>query len=67
MCAFSLWLAWYVVLSDCLGRNSKAWARRCMIKIFSEEGVVDGEGVAVKDAWSGIIKGSFQKHFKTGV
>ena len=33
------------------------------------EGVVDGEGVAVKDAWSGVvevIKGSFQKHLKTG-
>ena len=48
-----------------------------MIKIFrggggGGEGVVDGEGVAVKDAWSGVvggggvIKGSFQKHLKTG-
>ena len=45
-----------------------------MIKIFRGEGVVDGEGegegVAVKDAWSGVvgvIKGSFQKHLKTGL
>ena len=33
------------------------------------EGVVDGEGVAVKGAWRGrwgFIKGSFQKHLKTG-
>ena len=43
-----------------------------MIKIFrGGEGVVDGEGVAVKGAWSGVmgvgvIKGSFQKHLKTG-
>ena len=44
-----------------------------MIKIFigEGEGVVDGEGVAVKDAWSGmlgveVIKRSFQKHLKTG-
>ena len=41
----------------------------CMIKIFME-GVVDGEGVAVKDASSGVvegvIKGSLQKHLKTG-
>ena len=34
--------------------------------------MVDGEGVAVKDALSGVvgvgvIKGSFQKHLKTGV
>ena len=33
-------------------------------------GVVDGEGVAAKDAWSGVvvvgvIEGSFQKHLKT--
>ena len=35
---------------------------KCMIKIFRGEGVVDGEGVAVKGAWSGVvgvIKGSF--------
>ena len=25
-----------------------------------------GEGVAVKDAWVRIIKGSFQKHLKKG-
>ena len=36
-----------------------------------EEGVVDGEGVAVKYAWSGmlgveVIKRSFQKHLKAG-
>ena len=45
-----------------------------MIKVFKGggggEGVVDGVGVAVKDAWSGVvevvIKGSFQKHPKTG-
>ena len=44
-----------------------------MIKIFMEgvmERVVDGEGVAVKDASSGVvegvIKGSLQKHLKTG-
>ena len=43
---------------------------RCMIKIFmGGKGVVDGEGVAVKDAWGGVvgvgvIKGSFQKHLK---
>ena len=40
-----------------------------MIKIFME-GVVDGEGVAVKDASSGVvegvIKGCLQKHLKTG-
>ena len=34
-------------------------------------GVVEGEEVAVKDAWSGVvgvgvIKGSFQKHLKSG-
>ena len=32
---------------------------------FGGEGVVDGEGVAVKDAWSGVvgvIKGFFQKN-----
>ena len=46
-------------------------AALCMIKIFKEgEGVVDGEGVATKDARSevvgvGVIKGSFQKHLKT--
>ena len=29
-----------------------------MIKIFrGGEGVVDGEGVAVKDAWSGVVGG----------
>ena len=42
----------------------------CMTKIFMGGGVVDGEGVAVKDAWSGVvgvIKGSFQKHLKKGV
>ena len=41
----------------------------CMIKIFRGGGVVDGEEVAVKDAWSGVVgvnKGSFQKHLKTG-
>ena len=27
--------------------------RKCMIKIFKGGGVVDGEGVAVKDAWNG--------------
>ena len=29
--------------------------------------MVDGEGVAVKDAWSGVgvIKGSFEKHLET--
>ena len=44
-----------------------------MIKIFKGGGggVVDGEGVAVKDAWSGVvgvgvIKGSFQKDLRTG-
>ena len=37
----------------------------CMIKIFMGGGVVDGEGVAVKDAWG--HKGSFQKHLKQGV
>ena len=43
-----------------------------MIKNFGGGGeVVDGEGVAVKDAGSGVvgvgvIKGSFQKHLKTG-
>ena len=42
-----------------------------MIK-FLGEGVVDGEGVAVKVSWSGLvrwrlIKRSFQKHLKTGV
>ena len=26
-----------------------------MIKIFRGRGVVDGEGVAVKDAWSGVV------------
>ena len=41
-------------------------------KFLGGEGVVDGEGVAVKGAWSGVvggggvIKGSFQKHLKTG-
>ena len=47
--------------------NSSSW---CMIKIFSGGGVVDGEGVAVKDAWSGVvgaIKGSFQNILKHGV
>ena len=42
---------------------------KCMIKIFRGEGVVDGEGVAVKDAlkWGGgVTEGSFQKHLKTG-
>ena len=37
----------------------------CTIKIFRG----GGGGVAVKDAWSGVvgvIKGSFQKHLKTG-
>ena len=38
-----------------------------MIKIFRGEGVVDGEGLAVNDALSGVvevgdIKRSFQKH-----
>ena len=44
-----------------------------MIKIFMGGGVMDGEGegegAAVKDAWSGVevvIKGSFQKQLKTG-
>ena len=42
-----------------------------MIKIFRGEGWWVGRGVAVKDAWSGIvgvgvIKGSFQKHLKAG-
>ena len=37
----------------------------CMIKIFME-GVMDGEGVAVKDASSGVVEGSLQKHLKTG-
>ena len=40
-----------------------------MIKIFRGEGVVDGEGVAVKDAssglWGVILKESLQKHPKT--
>ena len=41
------------------------------LKFLWGEGVVDGEGVAVKDAWSGVvgagvIKGFFQKHLKTG-
>ena len=42
-----------------------------MIKIFTEGGgVMDGEGIAVKDARSGVvgvIKGSFQKHLKKWV
>ena len=35
-----------------------------MIKIFMEgegEGMVDGEGVAVKDAWSGMVGGGSLK------
>ena len=28
----------------------------CMIKIFRGEGVVDGEGVGVKDASSGVVE-----------
>ena len=38
-------------------------------KFLGGGGVVDGEGVAVKGALSGVvgvIKGSFQKHLKTG-
>ena len=45
-----------------------------MIKIFigggGGGGLVDGEGVAVKDAWSGVvevIKGSLQNILKQGV
>ena len=44
-----------------------------MIKIFRVGGVVDGEGVSSERClkWGGgvegIIKGSFQKHFKTRV
>ena len=41
-----------------------------MLKIFRGEGLVDGEGVPVKDACSwvvGVIKGSLQKHPKIGV
>ena len=37
---------------------------------FKGGGVVDGEGVAVKDSWSGgwgVIKGSFQNILKQGV
>ena len=41
-----------------------------MIKIFIGKGaeVVDGEEVTMKDACGvvGVIKGSFQKHLKTG-
>ena len=45
----------------------------CMIKIFMEGGVVDGEGGSSERClkWGGgrwgIIKGSFQKRLKTGV
>ena len=45
------------------------WHAECMIEIFVGKGWwIDG-GVAVKDAWSGVvgvIKGSLQKHLKTG-
>ena len=40
-----------------------------MIKIFIGGGVVDGEGGSSERClkWgSGVIKGSFQKHLKTG-
>ena len=43
-----------------------------MIKIFKGEGVVDGEGGSSERClkWGGgrwgVIKGSFQKHLKTG-
>ena len=43
-----------------------------MIKIFREEGVVDGGGVISERClkWGGggwgVIKGAFQKHLKTG-
>ena len=42
-----------------------------MIKIFMGAGVVDGEGIAVKSASSGVGGGGhkgifFQKHLKTG-
>ena len=43
--------------------NTVRQSARCTIKIFREgEGVVDGEGVAMKGlevGWWGIIKGSF--------
>ena len=45
---------------------------RCTIKIFRGEGVVDGEGGSSEGClkWGGggwrVIKGSFQKHLKTG-
>ena len=41
-----------------------------MIKIFRGEGVVDGEGCSSEGClkWGGgVIKGSFQKHLKTGM
>ena len=50
-----------------MDRNSTKRRRLCMIEIFRGGRVVDGEGVAVKDVvgvW--VIKGSFQKHLKTG-
>ena len=41
----------------------------CMIKCFRGEGVVDGESGSSEGClkWGGgVIKGSFQKHLKTG-
>ena len=47
------------------------WHAECMIEIFMGKGwwIDGGGGVAVKDAWGGVvrvIKGSLQKHLKTG-
>ena len=54
--------------------QKKMNALMCMIKIFKGGGVVDGDGGGGSSEgclkWSsgggGVIKGSFQKHLKTG-
>ena len=60
-----------VIILQLLNPGGAGWYFGVWLKLLREGGVVDGEGVAVKDAWSGVvgrgvIKESFPKHLKTG-
>ena len=48
-------------------RNQRPTLRKCMTKIFRGEGVVDGEGVVVKDASGCSLRDLSKNVLKQGV
>ena len=70
LCIQNKWW-WLIFFYFMLCQSSLLDTVMCMIKTFRGEGVVDGEGGSSERClkWGcggGVIKGSFQKHLKTG-